>query len=693
MTYATLLENETVRPNYLAVIMPRRRLDNFTLSSGSVYSEEFNLGQVRSVEFDGVVYTQAFSESLSAGEWYYNTDTSVLYVRLVSGLNPNTGYLVATYEIYAATFDAHWNRDPLDTSSRVVYYDPIIKQSPIIKESMSDALFGFAPVESASITLINAEHWAEGHLRYSSFAGASLYLYHWLGKLDVTNIKLVLRGLMGDVDYGDGQLRISVKSGEDIFSQEYRNASGDAFFTTATFANLNPQHEAKPIRRFWGRMDGVPAVNVDYQDDSPTTSDNRDHVVCNGQTGLSDIVRTVIASPASTTTRTYLNSVIGLNVDDSIWFDKATDEYALITAVGANYIDHTAIVTPATTGDLVKRAFIGRVDIVQNNVVYTAIYNRDYTVSTSMAGETSGFIFNTTLEANLTLPNTLGPNDKVYCRVYGPVNNLTLGGPAFGSDSTILANMCKPTQIILDILKRCLNVSDSEINQSSFSTSQSSRQEDYGFAVPETSSGSYPKYRDLISKILETSLLQLSLDGDQKWKVSVVGPLVSASYQIEDDEIIRDSYSVEFNYSDITSDVIVEYDFREVSSDPFATSDQVSQVSSSSSTASFVHKISKTITKRVPLVFQSDAQVLSDRLSYALGDHQSRYKIRTKNRFFQAGIGTIIDCVRYRQPGFVYDAENTFTQSLVVIDADKSLDQVNLTLTDQKGIEDNSGDW
>jgi len=693
VTYAELLEDESIRPNYLAVLKPRRRIDGFSLVSGSVYKDSVTLGQVVKVEFDGVEYTEVFTESVAAGEWYYNTDTMELFVRLVSGLNPNTGYLVATYEIYAGTFDAHWYRNPLNDATRSVYFDPIIKQSPVLKESMSDALFGFAPVESGSITLINAEHWAETHLRDSSFAGADIYLYHWLDKLEVANIKLVMRGLMGDVSYSDGQVRISVKSGQDIFSQEYRNESGDEFFTVDTFANLNPASIAKPIRRFWGRKDGVPATNVDYQDDSPTTSDNRDYVICNGQSGLADIVRTVPASPVSTTTRTYVNLVNGLNVGDTVWIDKASDEYRIITTIGANYIEHDALSVAAGTGDTVKRAFVGRIDIIKEGVLYTAYYNRDYTVSVAMSGGTSGFSFNTSLEANISLPSTLTPNDKILCRVYGPVNNLTLGGPSFGSNSTLLANMARPAQIILDVLKRCLSVTDLDINQTSFNDALSSRVEDYGFALPETSSSNYPKYRDLISKILETSLLQLSLDGDQKWKITIVGPLGSSDYLIEDDEILRDSYAVDFNYNDLISDVIVEYDGREISNDPNATTEQVSQVSSVSSTASFVHKVSQSLTKRVPLVFESDAQVLSDRLSYALGDYQGRYTLKTKNRFFESGVGSIIDSIRSKQPGFSYDGESVFTQKLVVLDADKSLDQINLVLTDQKGIEDNSASW
>jgi len=693
LTYATLLEDETVRPNYLAVLKPRRRVTGFTLFSGSVYSAPFSLGQIVSVAADGVELTEAGSTSLAADEWFMDVDAGTLYVRIQSGADPDTVFLVATYEIFAATLDAHWHRDPLNTATRTVYFDPIIKRSPQVKESMGDVLFGFAPVESTNIALINAEHWAEKHLRSSSFSGAELSLYHWLDDLDVANIKLVMRGVMGNVDYTDDTLTISVKSAQDIFSQEYRNAAGDEFFSTATFANLDPAAVAKPIRRFWGRLDGVPCTNVDYQDDSPTTSDNRDYVVCNGQDYLDDVQKTVIASPTSTTTRTYINSVTGLNVGDTILLDKATDESAEITAVGANYVDHTAITTPATTGELVKRAFVGSVSIIKDGVLYKALYGRDYTVDLFMSGGTSGFHLATTVESNLSIPSTITPSDKIFARVYGPGNNLTLGGPSFGTNSTALGNMSRPAQIILDILKRTLLVTDAQINQSSFSNALSNRTEDFGLAVPATSGGEYPKYRDLIAKILEASLLQMSLDSDQKWELTVVGPAGSADYSVQDDEILRNSYTASFSYNDVASDIVVEYDAREVSDDPAAFSEQVSQVSAFSQTASYLHGVSRTLTKRVPLVFASDAQTLADRLSYALGDYQAAYKLGAKNRLFPASVGSVVSVSRTKQPGASYDGETESAQALVVYDVQKGLDRVNLTMTDQKGIEDNSADW
>ena len=119
-------------------------------------------------------------------EYYQDLDEGFLYVRI--GADPDTVTIAAKYEIYLGTYDAHWHRDPLDVSTRVVYWEPLIEQSPTILAATSDLLEGFLPSTSASVVVSNVTQLLQSHLYDSSFAKAPAEVYHYLDDLIVDNI-------------------------------------------------------------------------------------------------------------------------------------------------------------------------------------------------------------------------------------------------------------------------------------------------------------------------------------------------------------------------------------------------------------------------------------------------------------------------------------------------------------------------
>jgi hypothetical protein len=206
----------------------------FTLFSGSVYVASFNYGDVASVEIDGVKLNEAFTSGLSASQYYWDYENSLLYVRTSGGVDPDTLNTIVTYNIYVGTYDAYYFLNPSDLNSRIVYYEPYIKNSPSIKFAQSSNLYGFMPTQSSSIKLSNAEHFFERHLYDSSFNNAEIYIYHYLGLMPVsTNIKLVYSGYMGSVSYSSDTVDIKTFSEISIFDKEFRNPTGANFYTVS----------------------------------------------------------------------------------------------------------------------------------------------------------------------------------------------------------------------------------------------------------------------------------------------------------------------------------------------------------------------------------------------------------------------------------------------------------------------------
>jgi hypothetical protein len=697
MAYATLIEKEGIDSQYLVILSPRRKVTGFTLFSGSVYSVSFDYGYVSGVTVDGVTLAAGSSTSLSAGQFYFASN--VLYVRKSDSTSPLSNFIVATYSLYYGTKDEHWYRDPLNSSSDEIYYEAKVEKSPELKSDISDSLFGFQPVQRSSISIINTDHELERHVYDSSFSKASIKMYHVLREVPATsiqlsNIKLVYDGMMQDVDYDSSRVKIETVSGEDELSAEYRN-NGDSFFSTSTFPNVDPQFVGQSIRYVYGVVDGFIPVNIDFVDSqTATTSDNREWVAIGEQNNLNNVVASV-GGGTHTTTRTYLSSLLGLRVGDHVYMNRAsgTDEYKIVTAIGSTYIEHSALVSPMTNGDTVERSFVGAVTIIQNGVLYRPLYNRDYTTNGSMAGGCSGITFVNNFEANVSMPNPLTSNDRVFFRVYGRKNDLTLGGPGFGSNDSETNNITKPAMVILDLMKNRLGIPESRLNSSSFTQLLIDRTDALGFAIPDSSTGNMPKYKDLLLKIIQSSLIRIYIDDDLKWTVSAVEPLGATSRTIADDEIIYDSINYKFSYKEIYSDFIVKYKSQETSEDLFDPGMIESTLTGISTVSKYLHGINRQKTINSFHFKLADATELLNRMIYLFGDRFGEFTIKAKNRFFLSEIGDVLEVNRTKMPGFSYDSDIERTRKFSISTVNKNRTTITITGFDQKGIEDNSGSW
>lgn len=682
MSYAALLSEEGIKSNFLIVFKPAIIQTGWALVSGSIYKIDFTIGHVIGVTVDGSALTEGSSPSLSFGEWYYDYDNEELYI---STNTPSTKTIVVNYELFYSTTGVHWHRIPTDTSKRTVYWEPLVIKPPSFKGTLSNALFGFLPSQTSTITLGNPEHTLEQHLYAGSFNKREIDVYHWLDdELDSANMKKLMAGLCGNIQYRISEVTFSLVDRIDLFSEEWRNLNKN-FFATSDFSGLDPNFVGNPIRHVRGMADRINLVNVDYVDQNPTTADNRDWIAREG--ALNQVQQTVAGSPASTTTRTYLNSVDGLNVGDTARFNKTTDEYREITVVDttSKYVEHAAFVSGAAVGgDTVDRATVSYVSIKQSDIDYKAMYIRDYTES--VVNNCVQITFTASAEANLGI-STLSATEIVYGRVYGETNASTLGGSPFGSDSARYEALTDPVVILYEILKTHLGIAEADINTSSFQTLQSAiGDEDIGFAVPRDVSGGFPQYKNIISDIMQSNLIKLYLDEDNKWTVDVIKPIASLDKTIEEDEVLEESIGYEINYRDMLSDIIVAYRYKEV--------DNLSDKETYHyDNAEWLYSVKAQKTFETYLLDSADATDLARRLGFIYGEREGTFKISAKNRFFDTQISDKIKVSLDKHLGFAYVDGTLRDRTYDVLGIDKGLRRVNITLNDQKGIEDNSGSY
>lgn len=698
MAYSDNLDDEGINSQYLAIIKPRRLMDTATWSlvSATVYKQSFDYGQILNVTDDGTTLDEASSSALSDGDWFYDTDNLELYIDV--GGDPSTSDIVATYEIYVGTYDAHFNRIPDDDTTRNVYYEPVIVRSPTVRSSSSQVLFGFLPTQSTQIVLSNATHIFEKHVYDSSFNRADIDIYHYLGELITENVKKIFSGSCTNVLYNDQQLTIPILDRNNIFNEEYRNSVGTSFYTTGQFSGLDPDFEIRPIRQVYGVVDGFIPVNIDFVKDSPTTSDNREWSCIQEESGnLPD--KTATVQGGSTTTRTYVDDADGLSVGDHVFIDSsggpAFDEYPIITLVdksgSPHFFEHAATANAAASGSIVYRPFVGALTLVQTGGSFDLAYNRDFTTYFDGTNKIAGFQLTASAESNVGATTINPTTDYLHARIYGTSNNVTLGGPAFGSDSSDTNNLTSGIVILFDLLKKS-GLAESDIDTTTFTSLEATITDQVGFAIPTLSTENFPTYKELLIDILQTLLLKFFLDNDNKWTISQVAPLGTVTKTIEDDEILQGSFKYEFNYSNIVNKIINEYRFREVSKKN-TRSNSADRVTSASTNAERLHLVIKQKTYKSLHILESEAQTYSDRLSYIFGERTGSVEFLTKNRFFDTELNDNIKISRTRMPGYDYDVDTNRDRESSVIASNKSLRTINISADDQKGIEDNSGSW
>lgn len=684
---------EGINSQYLLVVTPRRFVGGpWTNVSGTIYRASFDYGEVVAVRDEDTLLSAAASAAVGSNEFYFDVTASELYIDVAT--DPTGREVTASYELYFGTFDAHFYRDPLDAGTREVYFEPLIMRSPTITSNVSELIFGFFPAESTSVELSNMTAFFNRHVYDSSFHEAGLNLYHYLGELEISNIKLVYRGLISAVNYSDDRVSFRVLDRANIFSKEYRHPSDRQFFDEATFPAIDPDFKNRPIRKVFGVMEGVIGINYAY-DETVSSSTNHLFALHSGTASVGSLTKT--AAALSTTTRTYLDSASGLQVGDNLWIDSTLgpsfDEYPVVTAVGfsPDYVDHQAITNAAQAGDTVLRSFVGSVSVIMDGAAYRLSGEEWSAVSDGAKG-----ILGVAIEQALltTTPRMVGPQDTVYVRFYGEKASETLGGNPFGSDSVTTGTLTQGVVLLWKILRGALGLSESELATSSFTALAGSVTDQLGFQIPLRTGDDFPPLREVVSDILASLLLKLALDDSGKWAVSQTGPLSSATKSLTDDEILASQFSYSFDYQEILSDVLVDFAPSEINSRSERAGDLFFKTARETSTvAKRLHGVTRQKTFRSFHFKESEAEVLARRLSYYFGERRGTVRLKTKNRFFDTEIGDVTEVSRTRLPGFSFAQETERARDFTVSRTAKSLYEIELELDDQKGIEDNSGSW
>ena len=659
MTYLTKLNEENIESGYLCILKPAQIVTGWTLLSGTTYYKSFTY-HVSGVSANGVALTE-MSGLPTSSKFYYDYTNRILYINH----NPTGETIVVTFELYFSTFSKHFNRIPTDSTSRVVFFDGLIMRPPQFVSGVSNNFFGFMESQGSTIEIGNPDSDFEPLIYSSSFYNKEIHVYHWVDKLKTENVRLQSKAVMKNVRYDRKSVIINILDRVDEFSQEFRGS----FYYAATFTKLDPNYQGRPIRNVYGKVFEAYLVNLDYEANSPTTSTNRKWGVREGS--LNTVNHTV--GNGSTTILTYLDSVDGLNDGDQVKFIKALVEYKIITGVDRinKTISHSALTAAAVTSDTIERP-TAQVYIEKDGVRYRPLYDRDYTEALE-----SGIVtitFTSSMESNLSI-TVLTSTDKVFADIYGKANSISAIWT--GADSSQYKALTNPIVILYDLIVNY--VKDTNVDTTVFNTLASSLSTyELGFSLPEQVSANYPTYKDIITKILTSCLLKLFLNSSNNWTLKQVAVLGTSTITLENDEILDGSLDYVLSCDDTSSEIIVEYKYREAS-EIYETQSAISSI------AGYLHNINRQ--KAFTTYLLTNMVTIANTLRNLYGDRQGILSVDVKNRFLNTYVGDIVSIGLEKLPGYTFDG-TTHTRKFDVLEIKKGLKSIGITLNDQKGIEE-----
>jgi hypothetical protein len=626
-----------------------------------------------------------------------------------------SGLATFTVKMFLSNTAKYWYRTPTDTASGTVYYKPYLIKLPIVNQSIEDVQNGFFSITSSGLNINNADQWFNQFMNeYVSFNNGAIEIYHQVGSDDVSNIRKIFRGKLGDVTWTQKSISIktffevqelekTIFTDDDIYAKYYTGNSDIA----PTIGVVDPAKDGIWIPQVYGFSRNIPATNVNFQDVS--TSTNRKWGVCLGSslkdgtsgTGVWKLA-TVPASPTSTTTRTYVDDATGFIIGDTVWLDKAADEWRIVTDVqytGNNYIEHAALgAGAASTGDTVKTGRVSRITVIHQGTPYLCYFNRDYTTPDTLTGIPHTMIqFVNNFEANVGMSTPLEPSDTVIAEhVYGTTNRPTNGG-AFGTISTTYGTNTDHVSLVYLFLDQA---GITEINGASFTALEAEQVLELGFKIPYDTNGTMPTYRELLEKIFQSTLTRIYLDEDLKWSIARVKPTTfNSSTDKELTQYVNRNDSIQFEttFKDAYKYLRLKYKYSERGILDSRAAWKIINTSDSTPVEVInfqtLHQLSKEKEVETFLLSDGEAQEIFNRMEILFCMRRGILTVTAPIEAFSEVLNNTVRISAEKLPGFVYEAGTTRNIDGIIVGIDKGKNEVTLTTDDIKPVNIFSSDF
>lgn len=618
MSYADNIEKDHVEINYFLRLGCRIESD-LVWSALSGYSGVFST-PLRSNVFPGVITWTSSGSPDSTGRRYilaanfdemvtgpsdgldhkkvfYDHNQGVLYLNSGGAFNPTSGSVVLYFEnfFFLSTVHVGFHIKPDDENYGMVQYHGVLSNIPSVSTSANQTFYGFAPSSSGSIVIGNDAGYLSGDFFEGSISNCTFELYRCVGEVRPENTQMIFRGFTRGCKYSGSNVTIDyVDAGLLLDSSLYANRLS---------SSAQPDIVNAVNRQFMcGFINRLSAVCTNYNA-TPSNSVNRAWTVGESfvQKGIAypHINYTPNNIPSNTTTRTYLSDTTGLNNGTRIQKRLSGSVQANVyevTGGGVGYIDHTAMSVAVTASDDIIMCPIQSIEIInRSDTSVTALAYDDYTCINA-----GNFTLSTLIEADYGLAPAVNPDDYIISVsavfTLGRVSFPSTGAP-LGTRNPNSHVYDSPVQAIYEVLYSAGFADNEEYyDTDSFEDAAAACDIRLGLVTPRNNNEFTPQnYRDVIAKICETALLKVYMKNG-KWRVDVIAPLGTTTANVGVDDL-EAGFDYEKQTEDLYKEVVVKWDYGEISLAYNLTQDSFRTKSQTNPTSQVINNNNKTLIK------------------------------------------------------------------------------------------------
>ena len=633
--FSTIQLNQGSEKFYLIRIVPRRYVnDDLAAIGGGQYQMTFPYF-IQKVTANATELTKVTTIA-NPGEWSFNESTKSLTV--YSTPSANNSIIVWYYIFYTGGRHRVVTEDPENSSTTLRDWLPRIKTNPSIQSSIEDVIVGNLKISISSLTIINDQDEFQDFLTDNdSFNKAEVKI--WLCLDSTTNIQKIYDGKIRDLTVTDKNVNIIF---EDPLSELLEPAllgddSSEVYWSIGDFANMRRNDSGTPIRYIIGTASRYKTINDTAITGLANAQKLDENTLYNG-------ICTTFSNTISTTTNREWG-ICRVSTDGFIDFgftpsniDNSAGGYTRLDGTAAQAdkfrIGDTFVAAQGGTDYYLRAVYIDRTNnyvyttkeaaistgaviegnncpsiVITNEIdqIYYALYDQDYTATVAATSGGNKYLkidFVNNFEANHAGLTTLDPGVyQVRFRIRPDTTNAKHGS----------------------VISSLLTAAGLDINAASISSANSSLAVNCNFSIPQFDEEDFNNYVKYIELILKSALAYISLNNSFEIEYHLFSA-PSSTDGLTDVDILKDSMSIELDYTDIIHQLIA---FNSHWSSTEATEDTNDTPSHTeiSNKSKYLHDINKVV--RFRHVLESMNSRLPD-IMKVRGNREALYNFSTK---------------------------------------------------------------
>lgn len=239
----------------LAHVASRQQHKIFTLHAGSVYKKTVGYF-VTNVTENGVNLVSNTSPTLNAGEFYFDIQSGILYIRTSDSSDPKTKSIFTTYRHFYSNIPYNL---PYDLNTGVeVHYDGLIADIGDLKLELDYENTGIALETDSNITLQNTHGHFDDIFDTHIWENQSAIFYSWSPTIAPNEARVIYKGLIKDKSFTDRSVKFNLR---DQLSELKQVIDFPKF--SSLDGELDDTVIDKPKRMIFGRVQQIQTVGID----------------------------------------------------------------------------------------------------------------------------------------------------------------------------------------------------------------------------------------------------------------------------------------------------------------------------------------------------------------------------------------------------------------------------------------------